>query len=119
MKESYGDLNKLKELGKGKSNSFTTEQLIDEDFKNIGGESRKETFDRMEKVFNDILRENKGKKIAVLSHGAAIKFLIMKWCKLNENNEIEFNKKKIIVNSPGIIKLVFEDDKLLKLEQIL
>ena len=118
MKESYGDLTKLEELGKGKRNSFTTEQLINENLKNVEGESRKEVTYRMKKVFKSILEENKGKKIAIVSHGAAIKFLIMKWCKLNENNEIEFNKQKITLDSPGIIKLVFEEDELLELIQV-
>lgn len=33
MKESYGDLKKLEELGKTKQNSFTIEQLLDERLK--------------------------------------------------------------------------------------
>lgn len=41
----------------------------------------------------------------------------MKWCKLNDNNEIEFNKKIITLNSPGIIKLVFRNKELLELKQ--
>ena len=118
MKENYGNLITLKELGKGKSNSFTTDQLLDENLKNIEGESRKEVTDRMEKSFNSILKENMEKRIAIVSHGAAIKFLLMKWCKLNDKNEIQFNKKTIELNSPGIIKLIFEGNELFKLEQI-
>ena len=118
MKENYGDLEQLKELGKKKSNSFTTEQLLDENLKNVDGESRLEVSKRMEKSFNKVLSQNKGKRIAIISHGASIKFLLMKWCKLNANNDIEYNKKIITLNSPGIIKLVFEDEKLLELKQI-
>ena len=47
MRENYGNLITLKELGKGRSNSFTTDQLLDENFKNFDGESRKEVTDRM------------------------------------------------------------------------
>ena len=119
MKENYGDLITLRELGKGKSNSFTTDQLLDENLKNVDGESRKEVTDRVERSFNTILKENMEKRIAIVSHGATIKFLLMKWCKLNDKNEIQFNKKTINLNSPGIIKLIFEDNELLKLEQIL
>lgn len=118
MKESYGDLEKLKELGKNKENSFTTEQLLDIELKNEGGESGVEVRKRMEKAFNKVLAENIGKKIAIVSHGVAIKFLLTKWCKLNENINIEFDNKEIIVNSPGVIKLVFEGQKLIELKQI-
>lgn len=117
MKENYGDLEKLKELGNQKSNSFTVEQLLDNKLKNLGGESRLEVSERMEKSLNKILTEKIGKRIAIVSHGASIKFLLMKWCKLNNNNEIEFNKKIITLNSPGIIKLVFRNKELLELKQ--
>ena len=62
MKENYGDLRSLRELGKCKSNSFTIEQLLDENLKNIEGESRKEVFERMEKIFNIILKRNPTKQ---------------------------------------------------------
>lgn len=119
MKENCGNLIALRELGKGNNNSFTTEQLLHENLKNVDGESRKEVTERMEKSFNNILKENLEKRIVIVSHGAAIKFLLMKWCKLNNKNEIQFNKKTINLNSPGIVKLAFEDNKLSELEQIL
>ena len=118
MKENYGNLENLKELGKSKRNSFTTEQLLDKKLKNVDGESRIEVTKRMEEAFNKVLKENTGKRVGIVSHGAAIKFLLMKWCKLNEENDIEFNKKIITLNSPGVVKLVFENDKLLELKQI-
>lgn len=92
---------------------------MDENLKNIEGESRKEVSERMEKSLNTILKENLGNRIVIVSHGASIKFLLMRWCKLNNKNEIEFNGKTIKLNSPGIIKLIFEDNELLELEQIL
>ena len=119
MKENYGNLITLKELGKGRSNSFTTDQLLDENLKNTDGESRKEVTNRMEKSINKIFRENIEKRIIIVSHGAAIKFFLMKWCKLNNKNEIQYNNKTINLNSPGIIKLIFNGNRLLELEQIL
>lgn len=98
--------------------SFTIEQILDEDLKNKDGESRKEVTIRMEKAFLKILNKNKGKRIAIVSHGAALKFLLLKWCNVSENNEIEYNKKEILLYSPGIIKLVFEGNSLIELEQI-
>lgn len=118
MKENCGDLKKLEELGKNKTRPFTTEQLLDENFKNVDGESRVEVACRMEKSFERIIMENKGKSIAIVSHGAAIKFLLIKWCKLNQYAQLEYNDKIIKVNSPGVIKLIFEEEKLKELIQI-
>lgn len=118
MKESYGDLKKLEELGKIKQNSFTVEQLLDKQLKNVDGESRVEVTDRMEKAFNRVFSENLGKNIAIVSHGASIKFLLMKWCNLNNNNQLEFNGKTINLNSPGVLKLLFDSKNLIELVQI-
>ena len=118
MKESYGDLKKLEELGKIKQNSFTVEQLLDEQLKNVDGESRIEVTNRMEKAFNHVLSENLKKNIAIVSHGASIKFLLMKWCNLNNNNQLEFNGKTINLNSPGVLKLLFDGKDLIELIQI-
>ena len=109
MRENYGDLKSLEELGKIKKESFTIEQLLDETLKNKDGESREEVANRMEMALEHILKENSGKNIAVVSHGAAIKFLLMNWCNLNKNNQIEFKDKIITLNSPGVLRLVFDD----------
>ena len=114
-----GNLKELEILGKDKKHSFTTEQLIDKNFKNIDGESRLEAEERINKCFNKIFKENIGKKVAIVSHGAILKFLIMKWCKLNDKFEIEFNKNIIKLDSPGIIKLIFEDENFIELKNII
>lgn len=118
MKENCGNLESLKDLGKNKQESFTTEQLLDENLKNIEGESRIEVTYRMERAFQRVLSENIGKKIAIVSHGASIKFFLMKWCQLNVDNQLEFNRKIITLNSPGVLELVFQDGKLVDLTQI-
>ena len=119
MKENYGNLEALKKLEEGRKNTFTTEQLIDENLKNVDGENRKEVTKRMEEAFNRVFKESEGKKIAIVSHGAAIKFLLMKWCSLNKENQIEYNKEIISLNSPGVIRLVFKDKQLIELKQII
>ena len=118
MRESFGDLKKLEEIGKNKQHSFTIDQLLDEQLKNVNGESRIEVANRMEKAFNRVLYENSGKNIAIVSHGASIKFLLMKWCKLNKNNQLEYDGKIINLNSPGVLKLVFNDNNLIELSQL-
>ena len=109
----------MEELGKNKQNSFTIEQLIDEQLKNVDGENRIEVTNRMNKAFNRVFFENLGKKIAIVSHGASIKFLLTKWCILNARNNLEFNNKEISLNSPGVIKLVFNNSKLINIEEII
>lgn len=119
MKENYGNLESLKELGKNKTNSFTTEQLLDENLKNLEGENRIEVTARMNKAFNRIISENTDKKIVIVSHGAAIKFLLMNWCKLNNDNQLEYDGKIIKLNSPGVIKLSIKNKEVKKVEQII
>lgn len=103
-----GNLENLKELGKNKKYTFTEEQLLDENLKNIDGESRKEVNKRMTEMLNKILKENEGKNIVIVSHAAAIKFLLMNWCKLNQDIKPTYNETIIEVNSPCLIKLEFE-----------
>lgn len=86
--------------------------------KNVDGENRMEVTDRMEKSFERVFSENIGKTIVIVSHGASIKFLLMKWCKLNINNQLEFKNKVINLNSPGVLELLFEDKELIELNQI-
>ncbi len=110
-----GDLQKLKELGKMKKLPFTEEQLLDENLKNIDGENRAEVNDRMLKVLIEILNRYEGKKVAIVSHGAAIKFLLMNWCMLDKECKLNYNQKEIRIESPSITKLVFNKTKLIEL----
>lgn len=119
MKESYGNLEELKVLGHNKNNSYTIEQILDANLKTSNGESRKEVTERMEEKLNEVFKENIGKKVVVVSHGAAIKFLLMKWCKLNEANKLEYDNKEIVLNSSGVIKLTFLDNALQDIQQII
>ena len=96
-----------------------TRQYLDVDYKTVGGESQRDVRTRMLEIFNEIIDKNKGKRIAIFSHGFAICFLLMNWCKLkriSENREItlEFNGKTIInkkLNSPDVFKIVMDENK--------
>ena len=100
-------------------------QYFDESFKTEGGESQKEVRDREDEVINEILVKHKNKRIAVFSHGYAITFYLLKYCKLVSiidnklkyefNNKIVFNKR---INAPEVFKLTFNDNKLLNIELI-
>lgn len=107
-----GNLETLRELGKDKKHTYTEEQLMDENLKNIDGENRIEVNKRMTTSLNKILRDNAGKKVVIVSHGAAIKFLLMNWCDLNENCTLVYNNSIIEVESPSAIKLEFRKENL-------
>ena len=107
-----GNLETLRELGKDKKHTYTEEQLMDENLKNIDGENRIEVNKRMTTSLNKILKDNAGKKVVIVSHGAAIKFLLMNWCDLNEKCKLVYNNSIIEVESPSAIKLEFRKENL-------
>lgn len=116
-----GDLIELSKLGENKKNSYTTEQLLDENLKNKDGESRKEVQNRFLKSLNTLLKENPHKRIVIVSHGAAIKYMLLKWCYLNNKNQITYNGKVIIeekLELPNVIKLTFDSENLINIENI-
>jgi probable phosphoglycerate mutase len=94
---------------------FGYQQLIDENYKFLNGESQREVRERMLKSLLEIISINIGKKIVVVSHSAAISFMLLKWLK-NESkpNEVKlvFNNDIIIdneFNAPELYKLVFDE----------
>ena len=76
----------------------------------------------MNEAINDILSKNKGKTVAVFSHGYAITFYLLKWCTLvsvNEKRILKYKfKNKIVLNkelnAPEVFKLIFDDNNELK-----
>ena len=116
-------LGNLKELGKFMEDKNTRdpsqEQLLDRTFRTSNGESAEQTRERMNKFFDRILKEYNGKRIAVVSHGGAIKFFLLNWCTVNENVELVYNKNTILnIKSPCLLKLTFRKNELINLEQI-
>lgn len=73
----------------------------------------------MKEAIFSILNQNKGKRIAIISHGAAIKFFLQDFCKYNEERDLlEFNGEVACpryLESPSMIKLVYEDEILKKI----
>lgn len=116
-------------FGKQNSNDFEDwyeRQYLHKDFKTEGGESQEEVQKRMLEALNEILNKYEDKEIAIFSHGYAITFLLLKWCKLinvtrDRKLTYEFNNKIIldkIINAPELFKLTFDKDKLLDIELI-
>ena len=114
-----GNLIELGEFMKDKkTRDPSQEQLLDTSFKTSDGESAEETKTRMTKFFDKILREYEGKKIAVVSHGGAIKFYLLNWCKVNKDVKLVYKNTTLDITSPCLLKLTFEKDNLINLEQI-
>lgn len=121
---------RLDERKVGKSNidkypDWFTRQYFDESFKTEGGESQKEVRNRVDEVINEILLKHKNKRIAIFSHGYAITFYLLKYCKLISiiENKLKYEfKNKIIfdkrINAPEVFKLTFNDNELLNIELI-
>lgn len=122
MKENYGDLETLEVLGKESKNNLTVDQLLNPLLKNKDGESNIEVRKRMLEFLNNVLEKYSGEKIAIVSHGAAIKFLIQNWCEYDYNeNAFLYNGKFIFsqdIETPSIIKIIFCEDKVLSIEKI-
>ena len=115
-------LGNLKELGEFMKDKNTRdpsqEQLLDRKFKTSDGESAEDTRERMTKFFDRILKEYKGKKIAVVSHGGSIKFFLLNWCKVNQDVRLVYNNTILDITSPCLLKMTFKENKLINLEQI-
>ena len=75
----------------------------------------------------EILNQNKGKRIAIFSHGYAITFFIKQYCefeykeekdniKVKFKNRVIFNKK---INAPEVFKLKFDEkNEIINIENI-
>lgn len=105
-------LGNLKELGEFMKDKMTRdpsqEQLLDRTFRTSDGESAEQTRERMNRFFNQMLKEYEGKRIAVISHGGSIKFFLLNWCTVNEDVKLVYNKKTILnIKSPCLLKLIF------------
>lgn len=114
---------KLNERKLGDINSvpktFWLTQLEDENAKTNGGESRKEVCERMLLLIEELLNDNKNKKIVLVTHATAITFLLMYWCKLvsadleTKARHLTFNNKDVIddsFRSPEVFKLEFDEN---------
>lgn len=102
-------------------------QYTDENYKTEGGESQKEVRERFTQAFMEVLNNNKGKRIAIFTHGYAMTFFIMKWCKFDyvkdtDNLKFTFKGKEILnkkINAPEVFKLEFdENNEIIDIENI-
>ena len=102
-------------------------QYKDENYTTFGGESQLQVRERFNEAFNEALEKYKGKRIAIFTHGLAMTFFLLNWCKLMDVNDehkitLSFNDKVIfdsVVNAPEVFKIVFdEENKPISIENI-
>ena len=77
-----------------------TRQYEDENFKTEGGESQAEVRERVNEAFQEVVSQNKGKRIAIFAHDYAIMYFLLKWCKLEKvtpNRELKLSFKGKVV----------------------
>lgn len=107
--------------------TFFEDQFRDWDYKLPNGESANDVSKRMNDALSEILNLNKGKVIAIVSHGTSISAMLKKWCdvKLNEETkfiEIFFYNKLVFDGNwkcPELFKLEFDDNNsLVNIENI-
>lgn len=95
---------------------FGRRQFLDENYKIGDGESQKEVRNRMVSTVTKILDENKGRNIAIVSHGTAISYLLKKWCNIefiDDKLRYYFNDKVLLhghIDNCMIFKLEFDDN---------
>lgn len=108
---------------------FNVKQWNDIDYKFPNGESRRDVTNRMYNALIRVINDYKNKRIAIVSHGTAISFLLDKWCDVfvNYNNDNKMNtkivfKNKIIfdnnISAPCVFKIVFDDNNIISIENI-
>ena len=117
-------LGNLKELGvfmQGKATRDPSqEQLLDRTFRTSDGESAEETRVRMNRFFDKILQKSEGQRIAVVSHGGSIKFFLLNWCEVNKDVRLVYQNETVLnIKSPCLLKLTYNKQELIDLEQLI
>ena len=72
----------------------------------------------MTEFLNETLEKYKEKRVAIVSHGGSIKFLLLNWCGVNNNKKLEYKEKELNISLPCLLKLTFNNKELANLEQI-
>ena len=128
------EINVISDLGERKfcidswdelPDNFERKQFLDENYKLNNGENQKEVRDRMYSVIMKILNKYPNKRIAIVSHGTAISYLLKKWCDVNiVDDKLRYSFKNEIIldgyfNYCETFKLVFDDEnKLIDIKNI-
>jgi stage V sporulation protein G len=67
-----------------------------------------------------ILAEYEGKKVAIVSHGGSIKFFLLNWCEVNNDVKLVYHNNTVLnIKSPCLLKLTFNKQELINLQQLI
>jgi len=113
-----GNMEDLAKWMEDKKYGVVQSYLLNKKYKGRDGESCEEATKRISEFLNFILDEYKGKRIALVSHGALLSFLLTNWCELNEDVKLIWNNKIVEIKEPSITKLVFDNRNLIDIESI-
>ena len=110
-------VNKLTEI----PNYYEEMHFKDINYHLPNGESQLDIINRMYKGIEDILRNNKNKKVVIVTHKICITYLLRRWCKIKYKDNFIY-KDKIIFNGISrdldIFKLEFNNKKLINISYI-
>ena len=121
---------RLDERRVGKKNDdsvpdWFSRQYYDENYKTEGGESQKDVRERVDEVFQEVIKKHKNQRVAIFTHGYAITFYLLKYCKLLEVDglklKLDYNGKIIFdkaINAPEVFKFTVDNDKVINIELI-
>jgi len=113
-----GNMEDLAKWMEDKKYGVVQSYLLNKKYKGRDGESCEEATKRISEFLNFILDEYKGKRIALVSHGALLSFLLTNWCELNEDVKLIWNNKIVEIKEPSITKLTFDNGNLIDIESI-
>ena len=96
-------------------------QYFDPTFKTEGGESQIDVQNRVSEAISEILKKYQGKRVAIFTHGYAITFYLLKFCKLLEieDQRLKYEFKGNIIfdkpiNAPELFKLTVDNNEEVK-----
>ena len=113
-----GSIEDLANWMKDKNCNVVQAYLTDRTYKGREGESCEEAYERVKGFIDYILDEYKEKRVALVSHGALISFLLTNWCELNKDIKLVWKDKVIEIKEPSITKLIFENNELIDIQSI-
>ena len=100
---------------------FEAHQFSDENYKESFGESRKEATTRIVAKFNQILNENREKRIIIVAHSTIFAYLLSNWCEVSYDKEYKFENNVFFDGSWNYcetFKMTFDDTKLLSIKNL-
>lgn len=103
-------------------NDYEKRQFEDKNYKIGFGESQNEVQCRMYEALREVIKDNQGKRIAIISHSTAMAFLLKKWCDIYYDKEYLFRDRTFFDGKWKYLetfKLIFnENNELINIENI-